>query len=305
MEVIFEEGKILTEETRTELKKVINEELSINNEVEMLTHKIYYSFFTNFNKINFSKIENGVSLGILLFKNVNIFGENYTVRFNCYNTNDKDIYSQMIKRYHCYNANTELNNKSITVNIGLFSGTKYKKFEGLLQHEIEHVFQYTKRGKLNTYGRQSGGLKMYNKALEILNNSDKHTKEEYKCAFLVYFLSESEIDAFVNQLYGDLIEGDAFNEENIIAKSSAMEYYETSKKYLKEIDINNLFYKMALMSFGLDTVQKQQWFIKYCNKAIKRCINKIGKVVVKARKDNDKEIAIQLNDLNDNVRYGK
>lgn len=295
MGILSETKNILDEEIKKKIQKIINEELSINVEVDNLTNKLYVLFLTEFQKIKFKKINDNVSFANLIFKNVDIFGTKFLIKIACYNTDNKHLFNEMVKKYNCYNAITDFTNKSITINIGVLSTTKFRNFESILQHEIEHVFQMSKKGKLNNY-KQGIKNNIYNNALKILNNQNNYTPYQFKCAFLLYFLSDNEVDAFINQLYKDLVNGTLMDEETIVANSTIMKYYKTSKKLLSEININNVAYMTALYSLGIKTTKDRNWFVKYCKNALKRTITKIGKVIVKARNKHD-NFAIQLNDL--------
>ena len=295
MEIIIENKNLLDEEIKKDLQRIINEELSINLEVDRLTSQLYLIFLKNFKNIKFNNIDNKISLATMVLKNVNIFNQNFSVKFNCYNTNDKNNYNSMINKYHCYNGSTDFTNNIITINIGVFSGSKYLDFDNVLQHEIEHVFQMSKKGILNNYGK-SDNNKLYNKALTVIQNKDKYNSYQFNCAFLLYYLSDNEVDAFVNQLYRELVNGNPMDEETIVANSSAMVYYKMSKNILNKLDINNIAYTTALWSLGIKTNKDRKWFLDYCEKAIDRAITKIGKVIVKARKEHE-NITVQYNDI--------
>lgn len=287
---------LIDEQTKNELKNIINEELTINNEINLLTTSIYSEIKKSIKNVKYSPLKQDVSFGILHLKNINIFGLKFSIKIAIYNTNKKEFYKQMCDEYDCYNGYTNFTDNIININIGVLSGSRYIDFEGILQHEIEHVFQYTKKNnQINTKIGQS----IYKKAFNIIQNSDNYNKYQFYCAYLIYCLSDNEVDAFVNQLYRDIVNGNALNDEPIIQNSTIMQNYLNCKKILNNLDINNSFYQMALMSIGFDTEKKQKQFIKYCNNALKRMINKIGKTIVKARKDliEKKDVAVQLNNL--------
>ena len=293
----FNHSLYLTEQQRTKLNTVINEEMTINNNVSKILENIIKLFNDSFKTINFTKVNNAFSMKKISF---NYKWENAVVFFNfkCYNVFDKKYYNTIKKLYNLGNGEVNETTKTITINLGYISGTLQTPLSTVLRHEEQHIFQILMGRQINNWHMNDFGKKIYLKAVEIIKKKTS-TIEDYIVAFPLYTQSDNEVDAFINQLYQELVENNIkqLDEDFIILNSSVYKYYLMSKKYLRLIKNDRTKYEPNIIQFGL-TFEK---YIKMIDKALNRTIQKIGKVIVKYNKDYPLKGAdeIMFNDLID------
>lgn len=293
----FNHSLYLTEQQRTKLNTVINEEMTINDNVSKILENIIKLFNDSFKTINFTKVNNTFSMKKISF---NYKLENAVVffKFKCYNVFDKKYYNTIKKIYNLGNGEVNETTKTITINLGYISGTLQTPLSTVLRHEEQHIFQILMGRQINNWHMNDFGKKIYLKAVEIIKKKTS-TIEDYIVAFPLYTQSDNEVDAFINQLYQELVENNIkhLDEDFIILNSSVYKYYLMSKKYLRLIKNDRTKYEPNIIQFGL-TFEK---YIKMIDNALNRTIQKIGKVIVKYNKDYPLKGAdeIMLNDLTD------
>jgi hypothetical protein len=205
-----------------------------------------------------------------------------TFVFNCYNIfkidADKNYYRQKFK----LNKGNTLRN-IIEINVEIFSGTKIEtNIKGILQHELEHVFQKIKTGKNVLYANKISkdlNKTLYSHATNVLRSSpSKSSIEEKRIAQLIYSHTDFEEDAFVNTLYSNLTdENQEKSKDEIIKASAAFRYYKFGKILLAEIEQQPEKYEEIISQYGF-TLQNFLKLYKYYNK---RFIMKIGKVLTR------------------------
>lgn len=275
---------LFSELDKDDLLKSLNENLSINIKVEKETYLIYKKFLQLFNEEQYNeRIDSNCSKKVVRFI-YNVFGKHQmTFVFNCYNIfkidADKNYYRQNFK----LNKGNTLRN-TIEINVEIFSGTKIETdIKGILQHELEHVFQKIKTGKNILYANKISkdlNKKIYLRAIKVLSPTfpSEYSIEETRIAQLIYSHTDFEEDAFVNALYSNLTDkNQEKSEDEIIKASDAFRYYKSRKILLAEIEQQPEKYEEIISEYGF-TLQNFLKLYKYYNK---RFIMKIGKVLTR------------------------
>jgi len=287
----------LMEEQTSELNNVICEELTINNSVTELLKKISEKFTEEFSKKSFERVRN------FSYKKIEFtyycFNTIVKFVFNCYNAFNAFEYENLKKSFSIGNGQTNETQKIITINLGFISGTQQTPCIDVLRHEEHHIFQMCKQKDINNWGKGKKGKDVYLKASEILQDNNSNNND-FIVSFLIYTQSPNEVDAFVNQLYEQLVASNFGDEIKTISKSQVYSYYLTSKKYLNIIINNRIRFEKIINDFGW----KYNTFVKIIQKALKRTINKIGKVIIKFYKDypQRKPTEICFNNLTDKIK---
>lgn len=276
------------------LLTAINEALAINDELLALTDSIYSEFNDEIRKTQFQYIK-GEKRDIK-YKTIEISTElknnRIKILFRCFNVLNGYTAEYYEDKYSLGNAETTLETSEIYINVEFLFGMLRTNVKSLLQHELEHLLQKTSGKRLNSYGLGKRGPYIYNMAYKILKSNTEDAKLFY-VAYIIYTLSESETDAFVNQLYQELKSSDASNIIQTLKDSSAYSYYLNSKRLLKLIKNNREEYEDTISKFGFE----YEKFLRIFSKLNRRYITKIGKVLVRYNQENQ-PTEVLLNNLN-------
>lgn len=283
----------IREDIRKELNSAINEEMGINIDVSRTLETIINEFRKHLNEKKYIKVNNNLYIKTVSFK-YNCFGIIVKFVFNCYNIIPKEYYETYSQKLKIGNGETDETNLIVNINVGLINGT-LQQFSNVLRHELEHVFQITKGRKINNLNKGVDGKKFYKKAQYILKNKDYYSKNEFIVSFLIYTLSDSEVDGFINQLYQEIIEAPLSDETKIISKSSAYIYYLKDKNFFNLLKNKKEDFDNIINSFGFTFDN----FIKFVERNLSRMITKIGKVIVQAEnyKEENETVNISFNNL--------
>lgn len=269
--------KLVSKVIRESLDKLMLEELGIADEVVMKTNalkKIIYNDSRNGKK---QKLDNGVSLvnGDVIF---NIFGEEFTVFYKIYNYYNYETYYEK-SDYFSPQCNVLYDAKQINLSILSISGEfQENSFGDSIQHELEHMYQIKMQGK---------GLfqdnNMYEKAISNIN-SDLYNGWVSKLANIIYYSRNEEHDAFVNGLYQQLIDPNAFGVEDYIIKTSTPYKISLMLNAVKN-EIKDNYENEDLNQACVFFKKPRRWFVSQCEIGIRKIIKKIMKVRTKAKND--------------------
>ena len=267
-----------------ELKEVLKEELSINNEVINISKKIFEEIKNNYLKSHKDNIDDGIYLYSSSFYE-SVLNKKFSVRYNIYNFLDINVFNKKNKSYNITEGVSACLEGGIfimmRVNGYCISGNlKEELLMDTIMHEVEHIFQQIKAGKtLPTDG-------LYNKYAQPKYIYSENELERI-VSNLIYLTDKFEIDGMVNGLYGEL--------KNIGGEGIAIEGLKKTYTYEKYKEVFELFEKLKMFEIskinkilsdeGFNYIQ----FIKKIEWGKRYFINKIGKVFFKYKKDMLKE----------------
>lgn len=186
------------------INKILNEELSISNDVNDLTIKIknlisndyarnigyercYTILYKGFNKEVFS---NEITIN---YDNKSIIVVYYVL---------EDASQEIIKQYNSI-FNSTSNNKILRLKLYLTSHNNkinWKKSSRDLQHEVEHLFQLIKKGKDLLSDKQ---FDEYNKLKSLITHNDYF---DQIIGYTYYYYNKAERNAIINGLYREIID---------------------------------------------------------------------------------------------------
>ena len=241
---------------REEIKRFLNEELSIADEVKNATNEITDKFLSG----NFNFTYDFYNIG-----EYNVFGNSIEI---------KDIDKKP-------NAFCDTENQTLTFEIPIYNGEIVKDIlQGCIQHEVEHLFQISMMGKGNT--SKSYNV-IYNKAIDIFKNSTDYY--ERSLAQYIYCCYTMEQDAFVNELYTLLMKSFSSKNEEAETLSNSQAYKALSVIRDVRNEMTDAFdgysYTNAFKVFG----KQPRWFVRLGINAEKRLKQKIKNVILKSRAD--------------------
>ena len=300
--MLIEEIKItptLTENDKKTLLKAINEALAINKAVENEALKIYNIFLGKLNDVDWVKGGDTFSYKEIVFDE-NVFSQPFNVvfKFNCVNVYKPEFYDDVKRRFSFGNGGM-VGAKKFVATVGFLSGSMKDSILPVIQHELEHLYQMTRKKSvkllINGLGQKSS--KIYNTALKTLKNPEA-TEEQYNVAFLIYTHADFEEDAFVNQMFQELKIGNGIGAEEI-KKTNAFKYYKIGIRNLSIISKNREVYEPIINSFGM----KCGDFIFVFKKMNRRFIEKIGKVLVKYNDELMENSMIEFFNLYDDGKH--
>ena len=245
----------------------INEELSINSNLEKAVEKASYEIMSKYRnndiiderKISIKSGNDGViySVKYVTIKcNIDVFDSNPTPCIvNIYELFDEEtidkIYSELDLGSH-----SNSNNGRIEINIySVNKGINLQWLRHLLYHECEHSLQ--------TYlsNKSIKPNNSYIKAKNIILNNDIHHKSEMfiKAAWLLYYYSKLEIDGNVNGLYGEMMTDHSID-------------YEHTNFHRSDIEINEYFEEIIGMIGNDELDDVLQYFGYTSNSFVKYII---------------------------------
>ena len=267
------------EAIKEELKNAINEELSISltvsNEANVVIREIEKmisdaeqceSEIPCTKKKTFTFERNFIGVNVCF----NVFYYNFISKESLFSANGKYDYLSS----YSYKV---LNKWYVGIRCyGVSGGLSKDDLSDSVQHELEHIFQGEKgNGKITEPSQ-----KYFNIAAN-LSNSDE---DKRRIAEILYISTDYEQDAFVNGLYA-----------NLLSKKSPIPYWGDIKDseayaWLKKLDSNieyindnykrdSIYEKSHEFGLSLDKL------IKIAEQAKRRLLSKIGKVLIKVRKD--------------------
>lgn len=263
-----------------EINRFINEELSISNALESAVNnaeKEILQKFVSKESVNIIKDAVNVNGERYAIQNVYMyaslyFGENMFVPCTVaiIDFPDEKVFDSTWDSYNfCGNYNK--NEGVIYITINSIAGQVNKLLlRHLLFHEGEHAYQHLMAKK------DSKNSDVYEKATKIVKHRDKehNTLEFNNVASLLYYYSKMELDAHVNELYGE-ISNNGLDIKHTFFYQEKKLYDEIMEKVLSTID--NGQYDIVLKYFGISK-DKFKIYIeageKYLIKKLRKCYQK-------------------------------
>lgn len=256
---------------------IINEELGIANDVIEKTNEIKNLIYSDSRKVEKIKLDNGVTSvsGVVV---TNVFGNDMKIMYTIYNYYDYDTYFDK-KEYFNPMCGVSCEKNEIYLSILSISGEfQENSFGDSIQHELEHLYQIKKQGK---WLFQDNDL--YEKASKNLNN-ELYDGWVSKLSNVIYYSRNEEHDAFVNGLYQQLVNADAFGRYDYIIKTSTPYQISLLLTNLKS-EIEDNYNNVNLIEATKFFKRPRRWFIAQCEIGTRKIIRKIMKVRAKANND--------------------
>lgn len=303
-----------------EIRKVINEEMGISEEVteateyiikiinEILANPQNYKYF-DWNGDGSSKV-----FGIEEDFPVSVFGEYYIYMYLrvvvCNSTSQLKGLEDIEKYSFMPDASTRLTlnfpivrrnfKKGDTVQIGL-SGTRIRS---TIAHEMKHAYQYLKemdsKGKIGEYGmidmNDDAGLGNY-KERRAYYTSHKLMKKKYtnqikRIGYLMYYVDNAEITANVQKLYSQIIQDaeDLQEAMYLIDTSRYVEHIYNIRNLIEQIETGFIGPRVMKYVEGQYNMSKKWILIKLKNgeKALLKGLGRVKMMVQKHKWDDSK-----------------
>ena len=241
------------------IRRFINENLSISDEVLKTTNDIYFTLSYGINHFNYVLFD----IGEFYVDAENIIVNNPNVELQC---------------------STDLKNRVLKLQVPYYSRKILEvPLKKAIQHEIEHIYQASKTIKYKNPSYDD----IYDIAIGTF--SDKNASRfDINLAQFIYCCSNKEQDAFINELYQEICHGvvdlksDKYDME-IIKNSEIYKCLRIIKdmvEFLKE-ELRYTTYNDNIKKYG----KSKLWLISLGQNASKRIEDKIRKVLAKARED--------------------
>lgn len=285
MEKIDKEYSLLLE-ISTDINKAINEELGIADEVKNASDFIKNEIISKLNQENKNIIADGVSSKKINFSE-KVFNKTIHFQIGYYNFKDKIYYQKYINKYGDFEGSSVSNDGKFNyIQINFYSISGYidnKNLSDTIQHELEHIFQQVKAKK------SFGGQQLYNYSFQFLNTNNLNDRA---LAIIVYMSRQSEIDAFINGLYGFLKNGHKLLGSREDIKESPIYQQLVNLKWAKKYiidNINNIELQQAIAVYQNNYDINYNKFLKLADYAIDNVNQKIGRVIIKYKNDCLKE----------------
>lgn len=268
------------------IKQAIREELSINSQVSDFAYEIYKEVVENISKNYSSNATHLDGYGIYEFSFKKVFNEKKVlISVNYFNFKSwSDYYFKSKETIDCkYGTSQSDGDKMnfITVYCYGISGRLDKASTlDTIQHEVEHIFQAISGQKQITIFDSNYSFA----AQHLMDNENKILK---LISSLVYYSYEYEQDAYVNGLYAMLMNSEYPTPSWDEIKQS--EAYTALKKLRTSISVyinpDEAFKRksedIARERFGMSLNS----ILKKAFQADSRLVKKIGKVLIKVKKD--------------------
>ena len=263
------------------INKVIKEELSISMAVDSEASALMNQIIDKINQtksVKSEKLPPDVSVKncdmSYDFKNKKLL-----LSIICYNFKDNETY-QKYQNYIDTTSKVNCNKERFVfgfIKCVSVCGTVIKTdLQNTLIHELNHIYQ-TCMGSTKIINKNYHYLSIF----QNLNNKDEMIR---KLAQSLYYSYDFEQDGFVNELYTTLMNHHQIVDWNVIKNTEIYNILHKMREMLKYVE-NNINDKklneILFNNFKLNTNR----YIHRLTKGIKRLENKIGKVLIKHRKD--------------------
>ena len=228
---------------------------------------------------------------------LNEFVNEIKLNFNIvlYNFKDKNFYDKFHEKIDFSSHNSNIGGRVVFITIKgyLISGNLNKEdISDSIQHGINHIFQDI-NGKVDNEKER----KLYYLVLNKLNNKNNIIS---KLAYGLYYSFNSEQDSYVNGLYAYLMnKGLIVPWDDIKRDTDAYNAILGIKEAISLINDNNID-NTIIENFSMNRKQME----KFLKNGLKRLEIKIGKVLIKHRKDYSlKEDSIKKIDIYEPFPY--
>ena len=280
---------------RREIVDIINEELSISDNVKWKAKVIAESISELIRKVaEKEKVADGVYKSHFDFSD-KFLEKNIEYSVNFYNFANRDVFNRESVNLTCGEGTTVTDGKRffwVTINCyGISGSIVFENLCDTVQHELSHVYQAIAGNKrITTFDG------IYAKARTFLGSSDIGLRS---IAEVVYFSYCYEQDGFINGLYAELMSKGVPSPRWSDLKDTG--FYSDLTRFLNAVEYVSgneaALSGVCRKEFGLN-IRKVVENGKIAERRIKE---KIGKVLIKIRKDYEEEGVRFLSDTKGNT----
>lgn len=246
--------------------KILNEELSISNDVINSTNELFDYITKSLSNCNW---ENNGKYNLAKFNFNNILENRFfkNIKYITVNVIDVISYENYKKNYTFFSGEYNQATNSLFLKLPFFNNALYDKCaKPIIAHELEHCLQ--------TYFTELKDKENFNKISLFLMDRFKKDSTTYLLSYCIYYLSKPEINAKCHEFIYDLNNIKPNNQNELIKCPSFYEKENVIKKvnefYL--CDEKNIY--AVLLMLGMD---KEKLF-KHLFKMIKYINSKFMKV---------------------------
>lgn len=253
----------------TEIKKSINEELGIS---KMVTNETNSLISTIINDSKKQPKQNNMKNGLF---DTMVFGVPISVQYQIFYVNSY----QDIKTLNIVNPGTLTDDNFIVTTLCYIKDqNKYIDYDGSTQHELQHLYQELMSGKDLLENPKIKN--MYTTAIKLAKSTNAFEKF---VGFTIYYGSKFEKDAFMNEMYKQIMDNWQINPFETIKKNVVYKNVNTIKNVIDNLTEYQKTKLQETVKFYFN--KNLNWFITIANKIVKTYTNKIGKIIIKAQND--------------------
>lgn len=262
------------------IRKAIREELSVSSAVAESANGILRLFKESFVGGKTRRTDRGYYVLHECTLTDRILGNSTKIGFRIYNFKTQESYDRLKYEIDCDRANSmcNVNRKLCFINVSVHAVENridYAQLHDSIQHEVEHIFQTLKGSRALTVPDD--------KYMSAVTNIYSENKGLKYIANAIYYSYDYEQDAFVNGLYGYLMDSESpIPQWSDITESDAYVAVEMLRKSIRVLTKNRQKLAercMNVFGISIDDV------ISNAVSAERRLLGKIGKVLIKVRND--------------------
>lgn len=257
-----------------EIRNKINEELGVSDIVSEASNSILFLIIKHNKTLPRNNFKTGNFKYLFQGKTINVSYDLYYVE------NKKNAYATVPsnKAFSRKIDKTTYILKTSVVYIKEIN--EYIDYNGSIQHEMEHIYQMIKSG--TPLLKKQNSINFYQIANQIIRNGDLYRKI---VGTVIYYACKFEKDAFVNGIYKQIIDNPYSNPYEILKQTTTYQNIQVINKYVIETNVYQSKYEEIVSKYFN---KNYKWFYNLTNKVVKEYINKIGKVLMKAKQDIEK-----------------
>lgn len=253
----------------TEIKKSINEELGIS---KMVTNETNSLISTIINDSKKQPKQNNMKNGLF---DTMVFGVPISVQYQIFYVNSY----QDINTLNIVNpGNLTDDNFIVTTLCYIKDQNKYIDYDGSTQHEVQHMYQELMSGKDLLENPKIKN--MYTTAIKLAKSTNAFEKF---VGFTIYYGSKFEKDAFMNEMYKQIMDNWQINPFETIKKTVVYRNINAIKNVIGNLTEYQKTKLQETVQFYFN--KNLNWFLTIANKIVKTYTNKIGKIIIKAQND--------------------
>lgn len=270
----------IEENIKKKLNNAINEELSVSNDVYNTSLNILLKINEYIKKTEYKQIKKGIKTQEFSFHET-ILNKKILIEVIHYNFGNNEYFEQYETEI-TYSDGSSISDGNRLNNIKISCYSISNKFYSdnamdVIQHEVEHVFQGIKGSNIITnfnklYDTAANALQSNNLKLKILSN-------------IVYLSYKFEIDAYINGLYGYLMQKEGIPTYEDIKKTPLYINLKVFRRQLNIISKDKEYENISSTFFGIPLKK----IIKNSLNAENYLINKLGKILIKVQQDKEKQ----------------